>query len=189
MEESYSVLFNTIAKKVELSPSDIDLIRSVFKYVEYPGGQKLITPGEVATKVFFISSGSMRLYHDAPDEKTLFIFLEGLFAGAYDSFLHQTPCEAFLETIEPVKGFTVDFKVMQTLDKNLPAWNTLQRKVAEERYIQAQKRLKAFLKFDPRERYLEIQKYRPQLIERIPASILASFMGVSSEEYQEISKD
>ncbi|GAB5556085.1 MAG: Crp/Fnr family transcriptional regulator [Schleiferiaceae bacterium] len=187
MEEAYKVLFSTINSKVKLTETDVNLIKSRFEYVEFEAGIQLIRPGEVAKKVYFISSGSMRLYHDLPEEKTLFIFLEGLFAGAYDSFLNQTPCEGYVETIEPVKGFAVDIEDMHSLDENLPAWNTLQRKVAEERYLQAKRRLKAFLKFDPQERYREIAQFRPELIERIPPHILASFMGISKEEYLEIS--
>lgn len=187
MEKAFNILLSTINNVVDISPKEIELLKTHFTYEEFAPGTTVIKKGEIANKVFFISEGSMHFYHEEGSEKkTLFIFLEGLFAGAYESFLHQTPAEGFVETIEKTNALWLPYEKMKILDDHLPAWNHLQRKVAEERYIQAQKRLAAFIKSDPKERYEEILKYRPELLERIPDSILATFMNISLGEFKKL---
>lgn len=184
MEKAFNILVSTIKNVVDISPKEIELLKTHFNYEEYEPGTTLIKKGDIANKVFFISEGSMHFYHiDQKKKKTLFIFLEGLFAGAYESFLHQTPAEGYVETIEKTNALWLPYEKMKLLDDHLPAWNHLQRKVAEERYIQAQKRMAAFIKTDPKDRYEEILKYRPELLDRIPDSILSSFMNLSTEEF------
>jgi CRP-like cAMP-binding protein len=150
---------------------------------------KLAEEGKIAKELYFINKGLVRLYYTKDGEEiTGYIFKEFLFASSYESFLRQLPSIQTLETLEDCELLVVDYKSLEQLYEALPKMHIVARKVAEQRFINAQMILSSFILDSPKERYQKFEKEHGDLLLRIPHHIIASYLGISAVSMSRIRK-
>lgn len=108
-----------------------------------------------------------------------YFFTEKMFAGAYDSFISQKPSKHHIETIEDSEVLSISYKEFQQLLKYNPKFNELVRKILEERFLALHDLFTSQILDSPEERYIKLQKERPDLINRIPQHQIATYLGVT----------
>ncbi len=166
-----------------------ELFEQAFTFLEIPKNFKLVDQGQVATELYFINKGVIRLYYTKGDEEiTGFIFQENLFASSYDSFLRKVPSIQTLESLEPCELLVISYDRMQELYDTLPKINVLTRKVAEQRFINSQMILSSFLLDSPEERYRKFEAQHRDLLQRVPLKIIASYLGITPVSLSRIRK-
>ena len=77
---------------------------------------------------------------------------------------------------------------MDELYEQVPKINILTRKIAEQRFINAQQILSSFLLDTPEERYLKFIEKNGDLLLRVPHHIIASFLGITPVSLSRIRK-
>jgi CRP-like cAMP-binding protein len=140
----------------------------------------LLTDGDTANEIYLVMDGCIRLFYvkDGVDISAYF-FTEGMFAGAYDSFISRQPSRHSIETIEECKVLAIHYNDFQRLFAEFPRMNELVRKVIEERFVSLHALFTSQILDSPEERYLNLMKYRPGLLNRIPQHQIATFLGVT----------
>ncbi len=115
MINSSQLFRQTVESIVTLSDADWRYIEAAFVAKDFTKKLVLVSTGAVAREVYFVIEGCLRLYYEKDGtDISAFFFTEGQFAGAYDSFITQTPSPHFVETfyvwvIEHPEGvFVVD---------------------------------------------------------------------------------
>lgn len=68
---------------------------------------------------------------------------------------------------------------MDQLYQDLPAMNILTRKIAEQRFINAQKLFVSFLLDSPEARYQQFLTHHGDLLLRIPHHVIGSYLGIT----------
>jgi CRP-like cAMP-binding protein len=102
-----------------------------------------------------------------------------MFAGAYDSFITQKPSRHSIETVEQCQVLSISYQAFQELFVRFPGMNEFVRKVLEERFVALHELFTAQILDSPEERYINLQKNRPDLINRIPQHQIATFLGIT----------
>lgn len=185
----YQLFYECIGNLVELSEEERDILREAFKFRKVPKKFKLVEEGQVAKEVYFINKGLIRLYYCKNGEEiTGFIFQEGLFASSYDSFLREQPSNQTLETLEDCDLLVINKRGMDELYQVLPKMHVITRKVAEQRFINAQRILSSFILESPEERYRKFEADHNDLLMRIPQHYIASFLGITPVSLSRIRK-
>ena len=69
----------------------------------------------------------------------------------------------------------------QALYQRVPAWETMDRIGLELDYIDSIQRIESFISLDAKARYDTLQQTNPELIQRLPAKIIADYLGISQE--------
>jgi len=155
----------------------------VFKHFETKSIKKksnLLKAGATAKEVYFILNGCFRLFYEKDDKDiSAYFFTEKMFAGAYDSFISQKPSRHSIEALEDCQVLAISYKSFQQLFIELPKMNEFVRKVIEERFISLHELFTSQILDSPEERYLKLQKERPDLIDRIPQHQIATFLGIT----------
>ena len=165
---------------VSFSEREKHIFESAFTFRTVPKNTLLIKEGEVAKEIYFINKGLMRLYYNEEGQHiTAYIFRENLFAASYDSFLEQAPGLQHLETLEDCELLCLSREAMDQLYQDLPAMNILTRKIAEQRFINAQKLFVSFLLDSPEARYQQFLTHHGDLLLRIPHHVIASYLGIT----------
>lgn len=151
-----------------------------FTYAEIPARTQLLRAGQVASEIYLLLEGCLRLYYEK-DGKDIsgYFFTEGMFSGSYDSFITQTPSVHFIETIEPCKLLRIGYADFQSILAQHPNMNLFVRKILEERFIDLHQHFTSHILESPEERYLWLMQHRPALLERVPQHQLATFLGVT----------
>jgi CRP-like cAMP-binding protein len=187
--DMFTALHRIVSQFVTFTDHEKEQFEQAFTFREIPKNFKLVSQGEVATELYFINKGLIRLYYTKEEEEiTGFIFQENLFASSYDSFLRRVPSIQTLESIEPCELLVISYDRMQELYEKLPKINILTRKVAEQRFINSQLILSSFLLDSPEERYKKFEAQHRDLLQRVPQKMIASYLGITPVSLSRIRK-
>lgn len=151
-------------------------------------GELVVEPGGVSDDVAFIVRGCFRMFFLERDgsEHTAQIFTEGTFVGDYESFLLRTPADRWVQALEDGMLLLLSRQDQHALYASHVAFERFGRRLAEELYVVSARRYASFLRFDARARYEELVRARPELLQRVPQYVLASYLGVTPETLSRI---
>ena len=173
--------FISYVKKITpLTDSELELILTLFEIRNINKKTNLLRAGNIAKEVYFVLEGCVRLFYEKQGEEiSAYFFTEKMFAGAYDSFISQKPSRHSIETIEDCEVLSISHKAFLKLLKDFPKMNEFVRKVLEERFVSLHALFTSQILDSPEERYLNIQKERPDLLMRVPQHQIATFLGIT----------
>ena len=178
-----------IEKIVPLTESEKRLLSGAFTFRQVPKKFKLAEEGRIARELYFVLKGLIRLYYTKDGEEISgFFFTEHLFASSYDSFLRQEPGIQTLETLEDCDLLVISKTEMDRLYETFPKMHIITRKVAEQRFINAQMILSSFILDSPEERYRKFEARQGDLLLRVPHHMIASFLGMTPVSMSRIRK-
>lgn len=185
----FEELFNSVSVFVNFTPSEKRNFQDAFTYKEVPKNFTLVSEGQVANELYFIKKGILRLYYNNEgDYITGYIFREHLFAGSFESFLQSSPSNQYLETLEDSELLVISKEKLDVLYESIPKINTLTRKIAEQRFINAQQILSSFILDSPEDRYKKFALENSDLFLRVPHHIIASYLGITPVSLSRIRK-
>jgi CRP-like cAMP-binding protein len=185
----FTAFYDTISNIVSFTAKEKLLIETAFSFRQVPKKFKLAEEGKIAREIYFVNKGLIRLYYTKEGEEiTGFIFREHLFASAYDSFLRQAPGMQTLETLEDCDLLVINKTGLDKLYDELPKMQILVRKVAEQRFINAQAIVSSFILDSPEERYRKFEEQQGELLLRVPHHMIASFLGITPVSLSRITK-
>lgn len=174
-------LLQAINKFVAFSATENQHITKVFQLKKFQKKDQLCSLGAVSKEVYFVNKGLLRLYYlHKGNEITAFLFSENLFASAFPSFLEQKPSEQILECMEETEVFCISKNALEQLYVDVPKFNTVTRKLAEQRFINAQRFFVSHLTQKPEERHHQFALAFPELLQRVPQHVIASFLGITA---------
>ena len=160
--------------------SELKIIMLYFEHKKFKKKTTLLDIGKVSNEVFYLIKGCIRLYCEKDGEElSTYFFTENMFAGSYDSFLSRKPSKVAIETLEECDVLVLSHKGQEKLYEIFPKMNEFIRKAIEQRFILLHDLFISYLLNSPEERYLMLQKDRPELLQRIPQRQIASYIGVT----------
>ena len=154
---------------------DLDIFRNCKK------GSVLLEEGQISKDGYFVLKGCIRSYYIIDgDEKTTAFYteMEGITPHCV---LNNKPSEYFLSCVED-SIITVSNPEMEvTIFEKFPRFETLCRVLSEELLAKSQTSLDEFKTSSPKQRYLNLLKTRPDLLQRVPQHQLSSFLGITPQ--------
>lgn len=169
--------------KIALSPDQEEFVDTCFIKKSTERNEILVPAGSVARHLYFVIKGCLRIFltNEEGIESTRFLVFEGKMGTAFPSFILKEPSVAAIQSPEPSELLMLSFEDRESLYKNIPGWETLDRLELEQEYIKAIRRIENLITADSRERYHLLLKDNPEMIKRLPARIIADYLGISPE--------
>jgi CRP-like cAMP-binding protein len=121
-------------------------------------------------------------------ERTGQFFFENSWYTDYESWLTRQPAAVSVEALEPTELMVIAFRDLERLYETNSKFERVGRLMAENTIIRIRNRNLSLLNDTPEERYLQLLKERPKVIERVPQNIIASFLGIEPETLSRIRK-
>jgi CRP-like cAMP-binding protein len=182
-----SNLIEYISNFISLEKTEIDAISAVIQIKDYKKGQILLKEGMVAQISYFNLKGCVRLFYLVDgEERTTFFYTENQFITSIRSFTQREPSNHYLECIEDCTLALIPYDIEKKLLHEFPKLETFSRKVLEQELGNYQDMLSNYIISNPEQRYLDLLKNKPQLLQRIPLYQLASYIGVKAESLSRI---
>jgi len=173
----------------QLEESERDFLTENIPVKKFAKKDILLEQGQVSQNFYFVISGCVRLYYNTNgEEKTAFFYTENQFVSSYKSFVQQLPTHHNLQCIEESYLATISKENANLLLKTFPKFEFLARMIMEEELMIYQEVISSFITLSPEERYMQLQKKQPELIQRIPQHYLATYLGVKPESLSRIRK-
>lgn len=144
---------------------------SFLKEIKVNKGQILQSKGDLNTKVYLVQSGLLRSYSiDEKGKEHIYMFApENWIIG--DSVSPESPCDLFIDAVE-------DSVVIQTVKDAVPVTDT---KKLIKRLEVLQRRIIMLMSASALERYEHFIETYPDIVQRVPQRMIASYLGVTPE--------
>jgi CRP-like cAMP-binding protein len=183
------LLFKAIRTYIPLSSGDEKIIERLFKKKIIGPGDFFLEAGTTCRYVGFIERGLVR-YHtnSGDDEKTYYFSKEGDFICDYESFLPQLPSARNIQALEPMVVYRISYRDLQQLYKELEYGDRFGRLVIESVFINAIRQITSLYNDPPETRYRAFLALYPDIGQRIPQYLIASYIGVQPPSLSRIRK-
>lgn len=182
-------LLSYFSKILPLSREEIDGIVATLNIQKYPKGTLLLQEGQVSMEAYFILEGCVRQYYLIDgEEKTNNFFTEEQWVISMQSMTSNSPSRHFLECLEECTLVVGNRDKEELLYSQFPKLETVSRKVMEKVFAEQQELSGSYFTDNPEERYLNLIRTRPELLQRVPQYIIASYIGVKPESLSRIRK-
>lgn len=176
-----------ISKHVELSNREKVLIQTSLKIKRFPKGKTLLKKGMISNNSYFNLKGCVRQYFKIKgEERTTFFYQEGEFISAIRSLTNQYPSDFYLECVEDCSLIEIPLATETELLNKISKLETFARISLENELGNYQEMLSNYILLNPEERYLDLLKKRPHLIQRVPLYQIASYLGIKPESLSRI---
>jgi CRP-like cAMP-binding protein len=146
--------------------------------------------GEISHEIFFITSGLTRstIIDHAGNEHTIHFSMEGQFIADYTSFLVSTPSTNSVQALEESSVVVMPRKAIEWGYAHLAQGDKLGRTIAEFYFLYFDNRLKNQYVFTPAQRYENIAQIFPNIHNRVPQHMIASYLGISPVHLSRLKK-
>jgi hypothetical protein len=139
----------------------------------------------------FVLSGVFRIYkyHEpSGTERNMLFFTNDQFMSSFKSFLSQTSCEYFTESMTGSEIMYIHYDDLQHLYKMSPAWERFGRILAEATIYVIMSNTEGLLFKTPEDRYAEMLELHPGILQSVPLYHIASYLGIEGPSLSRIRK-
>ncbi|HLP54783.1 MAG TPA: Crp/Fnr family transcriptional regulator [Fluviicola sp.] len=174
---------------VKFTQADKDLLASVLTFRQADVKTELVSFDKRTDELFFLLKGCIRKYYVKDGVQiTIYIMTENNFISAFDSFMTGTKSKEVIECLEPCELLVLKKSDLEKLFTRIPLMNAFVRKILEHTLIQFQQALTSFILDNPEERYKKMISKNPEILQRVPQHMLATYLGITATSLSRIRK-
>jgi CRP-like cAMP-binding protein len=143
-------------------------------------GQFLVRPSQKVNQFFYLEKGCICYYKVEEGEiKVLEFYTEDVFFTDLPSYVNQRPSNCYLKAIESSIVFSVEKEVVETSFMNSHQLERFGRLSMQEAFMKLFSRVERMNIRSNEERYLRLLEKRPELFQRVPNYLIASYLGMT----------
>ena len=146
--------------------------------------------GDICKFIAFVQKGALKQYTtDLDGNKHIFQFaIENWTISDMESFITGNSSIYHIDAMEDAQLVLIDKMNHEMLLKEEPKYQEYMRLQLTGAYLAMQKRLNSSISLSPEERYNEFLLMRPDISQRVPQHMIASYLGLQPETLSRIRK-
>ncbi|WPV67990.1 Crp/Fnr family transcriptional regulator [Chitinophaga sp. LS1] len=183
IDKMFSALAAYFSDKINLTPQELELMEThcvskVLKKKEF-----LLQEGEVCRFSAFVVSGCLRSYRldDGGNEHTFKFVVKDWWITDNESYSNGTPAQYNIQALEESELVIVAKESFLLLLEQIPLLKPLVDRLQSNSYNASQQRIYKQISATPEERYLAFVEEYPDIFNRVPLHMVASYLGMSRE--------
>ena len=181
-------LLSFLTQHIDLAAQEMAVINKLNLIRTYKKGTIFLKEGEYAKNCFFVLQGCIRSYFLVDgEEKTTDFFTEGQPITPV-SYSTKAPSEYFLAGIEDSVISAGSDETTELIRQEIPNMEMLISKFNQQLLVESQIKFENYFTLTPQERYLKLYEQRPDLCQRVPQYLLASYLGIKPQSLSRIRK-
>jgi CRP-like cAMP-binding protein len=143
--------------------------------------ESLSVPESIPNEIFFINKGLVRVFitDKSGNEHTIHFALENQFIADYSQFMLMQPSFYCLQALEETEVVVMPRKAIEWGYNHLKQGQKMGRLIAEYYFIYQDNRIKNLYLRTPKERYDTITEVFPNIHNRVPQHMIASYLGIT----------
>jgi CRP-like cAMP-binding protein len=185
---AFEVLRTYLEARAEFSADDHDVVRRAFLHRRLRARDYLQRAGDVTRYAAFVASGCLRNYViDARGKEHIVQFApETWWVADATSLNNRTPSQYFIDAIEDSELLLIDGPSHQRLVEHVAGYAAAFRTGLQRHAAAKDARLVSALTASAEERYAEFLRMYPSIAQRVPQTMLASYLGMAPETVSRI---
>lgn len=178
-----------LAQRAELDANCQRTLSAAAIPVFFKAENHLLIPDSVQYHLYFIEQGVVmsRCQHKEKEFINWFAS-EGDFAASAESFHYRRPAREYLTACTDVHAMSISKAAYDELLGKYPALNTLARQLTLHYLLQSEHRLQNYILLTAYERYRHFAEERPDLLQRLPGTLIATYLGMTKYTLSKVRK-
>lgn len=171
-------------------PTDLlDVFFQKMKEVTVNKGDYFLTEGELCRNIALLTNGAFYSYYQKDGKDIIEDFcLEGCFLADYPAFINNTTAKKNFKALENAQLFTISKKDLDELYLSNSHYERAGRLIAEYLFTNWEAKLRDNIFLSPPERYGKLVKSRPDILQRVPQYLIASYLNITPQYLSQIRK-
>lgn len=175
-------LRTALSRYVDLSEPDMERIAACFKPRRLRKRQLFLQEGDSSNRFAFVETGAMYSYTaDLKGHHVVQFAFEGNWIGDLLSYSFNQPSKRNIEALEDAEILVIERSGHEGLLREVPGYETYFRCIVQNAYALLQERLLDTIGRPAEERYSMLLYREPRLMNRVPQSLIASYLGITRE--------
>ena len=187
----FGLLRKHISNRVRLTEEEFDIFTKFFVSKKLKKHQFLLNEGDVCRYIGFVNSGCLREYSidNKGAEHIIQFAIEDWWVSDLHSFLAGLPATYNIDALQDSEVLLIEKSAREELLDNCPKMERCFRLLIEANHVATQQRIADSLSASAEERYLKFIKTYPKLLEQVPQSHIASYLGITPQSLSRIRKE
>lgn len=179
----YEVFFQSLRNKVPFSNEELEVLKKYLTPKKLRKKQYLLQEGDVSKFIAFVEKGALRSYSidEKGVERIIQFALEGWTISDLYSFLTGEPATYNIDAVEDSELVLISKAAHEELLQILPKYESWIRIQITGAYVAMQRRLTSIISLSLEDRYASFTALYPEIVQRIPQHMIASYMGLTPE--------
>jgi|SRR5690606_4591560 len=174
-----------------LNKQQIDLVSSKATLLTVSKDEHYWEAGKMVRVIGFLATGVLRVYYynNKGEENTRYFIDENhliLDGPAFEG--HYVPSE-YLQAVTDCELVVFSKKDWNEISDTIVAWDTIVQKITTKHHSEKLRRRSELVAQDATTRYLDFIEKFPTLVNRIPLSYIASYLGITQSSLSRIRKN
>lgn len=178
-----------IERIVQLTDNEFDFVLAHFSTKKFKKHQFLIQEGDYVLNDFWVVKGLIKAYHtdSAGKEHIMQFAMEDWWVTDYQAYFNQTPSILTVDCLEDTEVLCLSLENREKVCAELHKMEHFFRRKSNSGYIALQRRILSLLNSSAKERYEQFLLQYPTLLQRVPKTLIAAYLGVSRETLSRLS--
>ena len=180
-------LLTYIRSFTEFSQESWNILVPILTKVEFKKGDFILPADKVCNSLFFICKGYCRAFNiqDGLEINTFFYF-ENDIATNINSYLFETKSTFAIQACEPLLVIKLEKSKILEVSKKAPEIELIAKRNLQLIAARLEKQLELYRLLTATQRYQYLEKYQSEILQRVPLSLLSSYLGVKRETLSRI---
>ncbi|MEM9824251.1 MAG: Crp/Fnr family transcriptional regulator [Bacteroidota bacterium] len=173
----------------QLTEEDLSYALQFYKEKRVAKGDFLLQTGQMVNHFYYLEQGCICYYllKDGSEKVMEFFTEDDMFTDLY-AYIEEIPANAFLRAEEDCRLFYISKQdVTRSFDHSHPLERS-GRLSMQDAFVKAFRRITHLNNLSNEERYLRLLEKRPELFQRVPQYLIASYLGLSPVGLSKIRK-
>ncbi|MGD1840097.1 MAG: Crp/Fnr family transcriptional regulator [Thermonemataceae bacterium] len=172
-----------------ITNTEFDYVMEHFTRKKLKKHQFLVQSGSSVQNDYFVLSGLLKAYYtnDEGKEHILQFAMEDWWVTDYQAYFKRIKATTDIDCLEDCEVLCLSLQNRDKLCADLQKIEHFFRVKSNLGYIALQRRILSLLDRDAKGRYEELKTLYPSLLQRVPKTILAAYLGVSRETLSRLS--
>ena len=171
----------------EFSEDSWNILLPILTKIEFKKGDYLLKPDKICNSLYFICKGYCRAYtmQDGQEVNTFFYF-ETDIATNMNSYIFGGKSTFAIQACEPLVVIRFEKSKVLEVSEKAPEIELIAKRNLQLIAAKQEKQLELYRLLTATQRYEYLENNQPEILQRVPLTLLASYLGVKRETLSRI---
>lgn len=180
-----------LTSKLNIDETEISSILANCTTRKVVKGQFLLNENDYCRHAFFVEKGLLRLFSvdEKGKEHVISFAPESWFVTDRESSYFNKPSKYFIQALEDSRVVMIDNDFVQLLSEKFPQFTEFNNRLLHNHIRHLQNRINLLLSATAEERYLQFIAMYPDILLRVPQTMVASYLGITPESLSRVRRE
>lgn len=185
-----SAVKQKLAETLQISMERAEEFLEICYIVNYDKNKIIEPKNGVFDRLGFILNGAVRIYYinEKGEDISYLLQVNNDVIGDYASYITGKKSLAILQTLLKTDVLYFDKKDIEALIQKDIFWIELAKRISDLAFLDSKQRLDELFFYTPEERYLNLLKKSPEILNKIPQKYISSYLGITPQSLSRIRK-